>query len=349
MKLEEIIKPLLSWYEENKRDLPWRREPTPYHVWVSEIMLQQTRVEAVKGYYERFLTALPQIEDLAACPENKLLKLWEGLGYYNRVKNMQKAAKEIVLKYGGELPADYEKILELPGIGSYTAGAISSIAYGLKKPAVDGNVLRVLSRITENGEDILKQSVKRRVEQELEAVMPADRPGAFNQSLMELGAVVCIPNGMAKCQVCPVQHLCSARAHGTVLEYPKKAAKKQRRIEEKTVLLIQNGQEYAVCRRPDKGLLAGLYEFPNMDGWLTEEEVIRAVEALKLMPLHIKHAGEAKHIFSHVEWHMKGYVVRVASTEKRAGNLLFIDKKESKGKYPIPSAFSAYRKYIEED
>ena len=150
-------------------------------------MLQQTRVEAVKGYYERFLTALPQIEDLAACPENKLLKLWEGLGYYNRVKNMQKAAKEIVLKYGGELPADYEEILELPGIGSYTAGAISSIAYGLKKPAVDGNVLRVLSRITENGEDILKQSVKRRVEQELEAVMPADRPGAFNQSLMELG------------------------------------------------------------------------------------------------------------------------------------------------------------------
>ena len=240
MKLEEIIKPLLSWYEENKRDLPWRREPTPYHVWVSEIMLQQTRVEAVKGYYERFLTALPQIEDLAACPENKLLKLWEGLGYYNRVKNMQKAAKEIVLKYGGELPADYEEILELPGIGSYTAGAISSIAYGLKKPAVDGNVLRVLSRITENGEDILKQSVKRRVEQELEAVMPADRPGAFNQSLMELGAVVCIPNGMAKCQVCPVQHLCSARAHGTVLEYPKKAAKKQRRIEEKTVILIQN-------------------------------------------------------------------------------------------------------------
>ena len=349
MKLEEITEPLLSWYEENKRDLPWRREPTPYHVWVSEIMLQQTRVEAVKDYYRRFLVELPGIRDLAACPENKLLKLWEGLGYYNRVKNMQKAAKEIVEEYGGNIPPDYEKILALPGIGSYTAGAVSSIAFGLKKPAVDGNVLRVISRITENGEDILKQSVKRRVEQELEAVMPEDRPGAFNQSLMELGATVCIPNGMAKCDACPVRHLCGARAHGTVLDFPKKTAKKQRRIEEKTVLLIQNGQEYAICKRPDKGLLAGLYEFPNMEGWLTQEEVLSAVEELKLMPLHIKHAGEAKHIFSHVEWHMKGYVVRVAPTEKRAGNLLFIDKKESKGKYPIPSAFSAYRKYIEED
>ena len=234
MKLEEITEPLLSWYEENKRDLPWRRDPSPYHVWVSEIMLQQTRVEAVKGYYERFLSALPGIEDLAACPENKLLKLWEGLGYYNRVKNMQKAAKEIVLKYNKEIPADYEKILALPGIGSYTAGAVSSIAFGLKKPAVDGNVLRVISRITENGDDILKQSVKKRVEQELEAVMPEDRPGAFNQSLMELGATVCIPNGMAKCSDCPVSHLCKARANGTVLEYPKKASKKKRRIEEKT-------------------------------------------------------------------------------------------------------------------
>lgn len=350
MKLEEITEPLLSWYEENKRDLPWRRDPSPYHVWVSEIMLQQTRVEAVKGYYERFLSALSGIEDLAACPENKLLKLWEGLGYYNRVKNMQKAAKEIVLKYNKEIPADYEKILALPGIGSYTAGAVSSIAFGLKKPAVDGNVLRVISRITENGDDILKQSVKKRVEQELEAVMPEDRPGAFNQSLMELGATVCIPNGMAKCSDCPVSHLCKARANGTVLEYPKKASKKKRRIEEKTVLLIQNGQEYAICRRPDQGLLAGLYEFPNVEGWLTEEEVIRAVEEWKLIPLHIRTAGEAKHIFSHVEWHMKGYVVKVASTEeKEAGNLLFINKKESKGKYAIPSAFSAYRKYIEED
>lgn len=350
MKLEEITEPLLSWYEENKRDLPWRREPTPYHVWVSEIMLQQTRVEAVKDYYRRFLAELPGIRDLAACPENKLLKLWEGLGYYNRVKNMQKAAKEIVEEYGGTIPPDYEKILALPGIGSYTAGAVSSIAFGLKKPAVDGNVLRVISRITENGEDILKQSVKRRMEQELEAVMPEDRPGAFNQSLMELGATVCIPNGMAKCDACPVRHLCGARAHGTVLDFPKKAAKKQRRIEEKTVLLIQNGQEYAICKRPDKGLLAGLYEFPNMEGWFTQEEVLSAVEELKLMPLHIRAAGEAKHIFSHVEWHMKGYVVKVASTEeKKAGNLLFINKKESKGKYPIPSAFSAYRKYIEED
>lgn len=348
--LDQITEPLLNWYRENKRTLPWRENPTPYHVWISEIMLQQTRVEAVKAYYERFIQALPEIQDLAKCPEEKLLKLWEGLGYYNRVRNMQKAAVEVVDKYDGKLPDDYEKLLKLPGIGSYTAGAVSSIAYGIAEPAVDGNVLRVITRITENAEDILKQSTKKRMEEELRKIMPKDTPGEFNQSLMELGATVCVPNGMAKCEMCPVAHLCQAKAHETVMEYPKKAPKKERKIEDRTVLIIQNGQEFAICKRPEKGLLAGLYELPNMEGYLDRDEVLSYVENLNLLPLYIREAGEAKHIFSHVEWRMKGYFIKIAfAEEKKVGNLIFVDKKESKGKYPIPSAFSAYRKYIEED
>lgn len=348
--LEEIVKPLLSWYQENKRELPWRTEPAPYHVWVSEIMLQQTRVEAVKGYYARFLEALPQIEDLAGCPQEKLLKLWEGLGYYNRVKNMQKAALEIMEKYDGEIPEDYEKILSLPGIGSYTAGAIASIAYKIPKPAVDGNVLRVIARLTEEPGDILKQSTRKKIENMLEEIMPPACPGEFNQSLMELGATVCVPNGPARCQECPVKDFCLAKAHEKVIEYPRKAPKKARRIEEKTILILQNGQEYAIHKRPAGGLLGGLYELPNLEGYRSREEILSYVENLGLVPLHISDAGEAKHIFSHVEWRMKGYFIKVAVTEeKKIGELIFADKKESRGKYPIPSAFSAYRKYIEED
>lgn len=348
--LEEIVEPLLSWYGQNKRELPWRQEPTPYHVWISEIMLQQTRVEAVKGYYARFLHRLPAIRDLALCPQEELLKLWEGLGYYNRVKNMQKAAIEIEEKYQGEIPPDYQKILSLPGIGSYTAGAIASIAYKLPFPAVDGNVLRVMARLTEDGEDILKQKTKKRVEDILKEIMPTDFPGEFNQSLMELGATVCLPKGMPRCGECPVRKLCQARAHGTMLDYPKKAEKKPRKVEERTVLIIQNNQEFAIHKRPPKGLLAGLYELPNQEGYLSREEILDYVESLGLLPLHIATAGEARHIFSHVEWRMKGYFIKVASTEeKKIGELIFVDKKESRGRYPIPSAFSAYRKYMEED
>lgn len=348
--LEQIVEPLLIWYEKNKRNLPWREEPTPYHVWISEIMLQQTRVEAVKSYYARFVAELPEIKDLAACPEEKLLKLWEGLGYYNRVKNMQKAAIEVMELYGGELPADYDKLLSLSGIGSYTAGAVASIAYGIQKPAVDGNVLRVITRITEDSSDILKQSTKKKIENVLEKIMPPNAPGAFNQSLMELGATVCVPNGMAKCESCPIADFCRAKANSTVLEYPKKAAKKPRKIEEKTIFIIQNGQEFAIKKRPQTGLLSGLYELPNISGYLTREEAVRCVEEMKLLPVYIKEAGSSKHIFSHVEWHMKGYFVKVASTEeKQVDDLIFVDKKDSKKKYPIPSAFSAYRKYIEED
>ena len=228
--LEQIVQPLLRWFDQNARILPWRDQPTPYRVWVSEIMLQQTRVEAVKPFYQRFMEALPDIQTLANCEEEELLKLWEGLGYYNRVRNMQIAARTVIEEYGGKLPDDYLELQQLKGIGSYTAGAIASIAYGKVAPAVDGNVLRVISRVTLSREDILKQSVKRGMEQAIVEIMPADRPGAFNQALMELGAMVCVPNGEPHCESCPLKGLCLARKMGAMDEIPVKKAKKPRRI-----------------------------------------------------------------------------------------------------------------------
>ncbi|MGI6070907.1 MAG: A/G-specific adenine glycosylase [Blautia sp.] len=347
--LISMIKPLLSWYDKEKRTLPWRDQGNAYYTWVSEIMLQQTRVEAVKPYFLRFMKELPTIESLAHCPEKKLMKLWEGLGYYNRVRNMQQAALQVVEEYGGKLPADYDKLLTLKGIGSYTAGAIASIAYGVPVPAVDGNVLRVISRILESDADILKQSVKSRMEQLLKSVMPKDRPGDYNQALMELGAVICIPNGMAKCEACPAGALCLARAHGRVEELPKKAPKKPRKIQERTVLIIQDGERLAIRRRPAGGLLAGLYEPPNLSGYLTEEEVLEKVKEMGLVPLRIRPLGDAKHIFSHIEWRMKGYQVRVEALEqKKKGKLIFADPLVSSSQYAIPSAYDAYAKYWKE-
>lgn len=183
--LEQIVTPLLSWYDKHARVLPWREDTAAYRVWVSEIMLQQTRVEAVKPFFERFIKALPDVQALSEAPEDELLKLWEGLGYYNRVRNMQKAARVIVSEYGGDFPADYEKLLSLPGLGHYTAGAVSSIAFGIPMPAVDGNVLRVLSRVTASYEDVLKQSVKTAMEAEVKKIIPANRAGDFNQALIE--------------------------------------------------------------------------------------------------------------------------------------------------------------------
>jgi len=344
--MKEIVQPLLAWYDENARILPWREDASPYRVWVSEIMLQQTRVEAVKPYFERFTSALPGIRELAECPEERLLKLWEGLGYYNRVRNMQKAAQTVMEDYGGRMPGDYEKLLELPGIGRYTAGAIASIAFGLPVPAVDGNVLRVLSRVTMCGDDILKQSVKNRWETELAAVIPEDRPGDFNQALMELGAVVCVPNGMPKCGVCPVRKLCMAREKERISEYPKKAQKKSRRIEDRTVLVIREGDRTAIRRRPKRGLLAGMYELPNLAGCLSQREVLEYLKEKKLSPIRIQKLEDAKHIFSHIEWHMTGYLIRVEEMEHgESEGLIFVETEKREETYPIPSAFGAYMKY----
>ena len=344
--LEEIVVPLLEWYDKQKRTLPWRSKPTPYRVWVSEIMLQQTRVEAVKPYFERFMKALPTVKKLAACPEEELLKLWEGLGYYNRVRNMQKTAQILVQENKGELPAQFDELIKLPGIGKYTAGAISSIAFGIPVPAVDGNVLRVITRINADERDISKDSVKQSIARDIQEIIPMRRAGDFNQALIELGAIVCVPNGPAKCHECPVAHLCEARKKDMILELPKKAPKKARSIENKTVLLIKDGEKIAIRKRPKKGLLAGLYEFPNVEGHLSEDEVLELVKSYDLAPLFIQKLEDSKHIFTHKEWHMTGYAVRVEELEEETDGLLFVERETVEKEYPIPSAFGAYANQI---
>lgn len=344
--LTEINTPLLAWFQANRRILPWREDPQPYKVWVSEIMLQQTRVEAVKPYFERFVTELPTIRDLAECEEERLLKLWEGLGYYNRVRNMQIAARTLMEEYGGELPADYDQLLKLKGIGHYTAGAIASIAYGIPVPAVDGNVLRVITRVTEDHTDIMKQSFKTLMEETLRETMPRDAASAFNQALMELGATVCGPNGAPDCECCPLKELCIAGKKGTAMEYPVKSKAKKRRLEDRTVFVIQDGSKVILNKRPKRGLLAGMYEFPNVEGHLSEEEALEYVKNLGLAPVRILRLEEAKHIFSHIEWHMDGYVVKVAQLEEDDSGLLFLEAEDCLANYPVPSAFERYKKYI---
>lgn len=323
-QVEQMAPFLLDWFRRQARVLPWRTEPKPYYVWVSEIMLQQTRVEAVKPYFARFIQTLPNIRALAECEEEVLLKLWEGLGYYNRVRNLQKAAKVVMELYQGELPKDYNALLKLPGVGSYTAGAIASIAYQIPVPAVDGNVLRVMARLTESYEDIAKASVKKQTEELLKKHMPKEEARAFNQAMMEIGAMVCLPNGEPKCQECPIQRFCLAYQHGVVMELPVKTKKKARRIEEMTVFVIRlakreeetkleaifsSGEEVVLRRRAESGLLAGMYEFPNVPEQLDEKAAREVLENWGIKIQSIMPIEEAKHIFSHVEWHMKGYLV----------------------------------------
>lgn len=347
--IKQLVQPLLEWYPHHARVLPWREDPAPYRVWVSEIMLQQTRVEAVKPYFERFIQALPDIASLAACPEERLLKLWEGLGYYNRVRNMQAAANTVMQEYDGRLPADYEELQRLKGIGHYTAGAIASIAYGIPVPAVDGNVLRILMRVSEDDADIMKQSVKTETERLLQPVIPKEHAGMFTQAMMELGATICVPNGEPKCTECPWQPFCLACRHGSYGHLPHKGKARPRKIEEKTVLLIRDGEKVLLHRRPRRGLLAGMYEFPNLEGHLTREEVTRYVESMELLPLKVEPLEDARHIFSHIEWQMTGYMIRVAQLDDLDGQkegYVFAEAEVSEEKYAIPSAFARYTRYM---
>ncbi len=361
-RLSGAVNPLLFWYGENARDLPWRRQPAPYRVWVSEIMLQQTRVEAVKPYFARFMEACPDISSLARIEEEQLMKLWEGLGYYSRARNLKKAAQEAVSLYEGRLPADFEKLKKLPGIGPYTAGAIASIAYQIAVPAVDGNVMRVMMRLLADRQDIARPDVKKQVEQKLKGIIPKDRPGDFNQALMELGALVCVPNGSPKCGECPWEGLCLASQKGLTGEIPFKSPKKARRIEERTVFLIQSEGKTAVRKRGKKGLLAGLYEFPSLEGKLEEDQVRERLES----SLGVNRAGrndgndrkqileplpEAKHIFTHVEWHMTGWRLSVPASdwdrlEPLFGPLIPADRRQMETVYAIPSAFKKYYELI---
>lgn len=334
----EIVNLLLDWYDANARLLPWRDDPTPYRVWVSEIMLQQTRVEAVMPYFERFLRVLPTVQALAEADEELLLKLWEGLGYYNRVRNMQKAAKIIVEQYGGALPASPQQLQKLPGIGAYTSGAIASIAFQQKTPAVDGNVLRVLSRLTSSHRDISDNNVKKETGTALAAILP-DRVGDFNQALMELGAMICLPNGAPKCLQCPLAQLCLAHLQGIEETLPIKSIKSKRRIEYRTVLLAICDGKIAINKRPPTGLLACLWEFPSLEGSLSDCEIRKYLTDRGRPALSVEKAGAAKHVFTHLEWHMTGYLIQLA--EKNTA-WTWVSPEELTEQYSIPSAFRAY-------
>lgn len=345
-----IKAPLLAWYPSVARQLPWREIVTPYRVWISEIMLQQTRVAAVIPYFERFMTTLPDIAALAAVPDDTLMKLWQGLGYYSRARNLKKAAQIILRDYSGAMPLAFDALLKLPGIGRYTAGAISSIAGHHAAPAVDGNVLRVVTRLTEYNGDVLKDVTKRAVEDALRPIYEESRVSAtLNQALMELGATVCVPNGAPHCDACPLKPLCRAKKHHTIAEFPRKAAKKARRIEQLTVLhlLDEATGRIALRQRPRKGLLAGLYELPHIPGHATAAAVRRLLKDAGFTVLHVKKRAPARHIFSHVEWDMIAYDVTLAPSTadivcETHEVFLWATADDLRTTYSVPAAFQYF-------
>ena len=339
-ELKKMIPPLLEWYEKQRRPLPWRNDPSPYHVWLSEIMLQQTRIEAVIPYYERFLKELPDIKSLAEASDDKLMKLWEGLGYYSRARNLKKAAVDIMEHHGGALPQTAEALRGLSGIGDYTAGAIASICFGKPEPAVDGNVLRVLMRYLGKDDDIALQATKKALANDLRKVYPTGEDAKkLTQAIMELGESVCIPNGEAKCSICPLAPLCTANQKDLKDILPVKSAKKPRKQEERTVFLLSCRGKYAICKRPDKGLLAKLWEFPNTEGKLSEEAAFTYLQTKGLSPIQITPAVDSVHIFTHIEWHMTGYL---AECLYPAECFVWKSADEILSDHAVPSAFRAY-------
>ena len=339
-----MFEALIPWYEAHKRELPWRKDKEPYHVWLSEIMLQQTHVEAVKEYYRRFLTVLPTIADLAEAPEEQILKLWEGLGYYNRVRNLQKAAQTICADYTGVFPSEYAQIRSLSGIGDYTAGAIASICFDAPTPAVDGNVLRVYSRLLADDANIDLQMTKKRITRKLQETYPRKNPGIATQALMELGATVCVPNGAPRCDVCPVAEICQAREQDTWRNLPVRSEKKKRKIVEKTVFILLTEDTVALHKRSASGLLAGMWEFPNVDEKLDKQEAVTQVTGWQADPVDLLMQTSYTHIFSHVEWHMTAYYIRCQKTNKK---WKWVTKENLDETYALPSAFRPFREQIE--
>lgn len=369
-RLAAAGEPLLVWYRKNRRILPWRENPKAYSVWISEIMLQQTRVEAVKPYFARFMEALPGVSALAQVEEERLLKLWEGLGYYSRARNLKKAAICLMEEYGGEMPKERDEILKLPGIGSYTAGAIASIAYDLPAPALDGNVVRVLTRLFADPRDSTKLALRKEYERCLETELVrrvkeknlflsagdnADavfteistedlfHPGEYNQAWIELGALVCIPGGRPLCVRCPLESLCLAHCRGEEEKYPVKPPKKPRRIEEKTVCLIEWEDTVAIRKRSSRGLLASLYEYVNLEGKKSAKEAARELGIAETEIEELEDLPDAVHIFSHVEWHMCGRKIRLKREGAwRESSVLMAHRAELQERYPIPNAFRVY-------
>ena len=350
-KLKQVLETIAAFYRENGRTLPWREEISPYRVWLSEIMLQQTRVEAVIPYFYRFLDALPTVRALAEADEETVLKLWEGLGYYSRARNLRLAAQAIMEKHKGCFPESYEGLLSLPGVGEYTAAAIGSICFGLPRAAVDGNVLRIYARLFEDGRDILSASVKKEITESLSSVFPSgSEAGDVTQGFMEIGQRFCLPNGAPLCESCPLLSLCDAAKSGKQTEYPYRAPKAKRRIEQKTVLLLHMTDEgrgkFLLHKRPDKGLLAGLWEFPNTEGSLSPEEALAFAEGIGAKADGALEIKGGIHIFTHKEWHMSGYLLSCDAIEPMEGYALATEE-DIRGIYPIASAFGVFKKYIE--
>ena len=336
--LGKLPQALLPWYDENKRQLPWRQDKEPYHVWLSEIMLQQTRVEAVKGYYARFLQALPTVADLASCDDDVLHKLWEGLGYYSRVRNLKKCAQVIMERYGGKFPRRYDELLALPGIGEYTAGAISSICFDAKEPAVDGNVLRVYARLMEDDTPIDLPAFKKDVRRQLAEVYPG-RAGDFTQALMELGATVCGPNKKPDCGNCPCRGFCGGGIHGTAEKFPAKLPKKEKRVEEMTVFILSCDGKFALQKRPEKGLLASLWQFPNVPGKLETAQALSCAQKMGLQPRDILRQVERSHIFTHIRWEMRGVYLEVSA---QAEDFCWRTAEEIRHEAALPTAFRQF-------
>lgn len=332
-----IVDPLLLWYRDTKRLLPWRETKNPYRIWISEIMLQQTRIEAVIPYYHRFLSELPSVSALANVSEDRLMKLWEGLGYYSRARNLKKAAIQIMEQYGGELPKEFSQLRKLSGIGDYTAGAIASIAFGKPEPAVDGNVLRVIMRLTGREDDIALQTTKHTVTQSLREIYPVGTDaGDLTEGLMELGEKICIPSGIPLCAECPLQSFCIANRENRQMELPKKSPKKERRYNDYTVLILHCHGKFALKKRPNRGLLAGLWEFPNCENHLSNSEVEKWLESLHVSPISIEGCGSTSHIFTHVTWNMIGMIVEC---ENPSENFVWLSKNEILNQTAIPTAF----------
>ncbi len=348
--LKSVTKPLTDWYSSAARDLPWRIptgsnvRPDPYHIWISEIMLQQTRVETVKDYYRRFLNRLPDIKSLAQVPTDELMKLWQGLGYYSRANNLKRAAIMIMDVCQGIFPDTYEEIIKLPGIGEYTAGAIASIAFGQPVPAIDGNVYRIYTRLCADDSDITRTPFKRNLRQRLLSVIPSEDPGSYNQAWMDLGASICLPAKTPLCGQCPLSDHCLAHLHNSCGIYPMKPPKKKRRIEEKTIFVLEYHGKYLLQKRPPKGLLAGLWEFPAQEGFVSIEQIKELLAHWDTSAGEIELLGKGKHIFSHIEWHMTGYLIHLDQMPSLtlSEESVWITAQKMQKEYSIPSALRLY-------
>lgn len=345
---EEMALSLTNWYQKNKRTLPWRDTDDPYAVWVSEIMLQQTRIEAVIPKYQTFMNELPAIPTLADCPEDHLMRLWEGLGYYSRARNLQKCARILVRDYHGKLPQDYPALVSLPGIGPYTAGAIASLAFDQPVMAVDGNVLRILSRLSEDTRNVRDPSVKKELSLSIQPVYSlSEYPGFFrdfNEGLMELGETVCLPKGTPDCAHCPWQMYCWANLHHN-FAMPYLAPLQKRRIEKRTLLIIRDEDgNFLLHKRPDTGLLADLYEFIGIDGYVREDDILKLCKVRNLVVMQIQELPASIHVFSHLEWHMHAYEITVEMIPETPSDYTVCTKKEM-ADLAIPSAFAKYKKY----